>query len=168
MGRFDAPEFIIYNAEPGMIEWWLNNFAFRVRDAVQKFSGNTVIEGLLDDYDIFLLHVDDSSEHLTLANRFYRVPGQRPVHALQICQPGLNRLWPWRRVATFRNRFWGRRRRIWRLFHACASTIMTLSRTRYTTQAVARSKSQLRRKRRALRKAYTGHGPSGLGPIARH
>ena len=52
------------------------------------------MDGLLTGFPRYLMQVDDSSEHLTVANRSYRVPGREPVPALQVVQAGLNGLWP--------------------------------------------------------------------------
>lgn len=89
------PEFIVFNVQPKMVQYFLNNFAFRVRDGIQSFTGGTLIDGLVDNFSFYLTPVGDSSEHLTVSNRFYRVPGREPIAALQIVQPGLNGLWPW-------------------------------------------------------------------------
>jgi hypothetical protein len=91
----EHPELIIFNVQPQMVESLLNNFAFRVRDGVQTFTAGTLVDGLIDNYSFYLMPVKDSSEHLTVSNRFYRIPGRAPIDALQVVQPGLNRLWPW-------------------------------------------------------------------------
>lgn len=91
----DHPEVIIFNVQANMASWFLNNIAFRVRDEVQTFSAGTLIDGLVPEFSFYLMPVADSTKHLTVANRFYRVPGRPPIDALQLVQPGLNGLWPW-------------------------------------------------------------------------
>ena len=76
MGSLDAPEFIIFNAKPEMIQWFLNNLAFRVRDGVQRFEPGTVVEGLLQGFDVYLMEVEDSSREAHPGQPV--LPGPRP------------------------------------------------------------------------------------------
>lgn len=95
MAGKNKPEFIVFNVTDELAQAVLNNLAFRVRDGVQEFEADTVVDGLLSEFPLYLMQVDDSNEHLTVSNRFYRVPGRDPIRALQVVQPGLNGLWPW-------------------------------------------------------------------------
>lgn len=95
MAGKNKPEFIIFNVTDQVAMAALNNLAFRVRDRVQDFEPDTLVNGLLTGFPLYLMQVDDSSDHLTVSNRFYRVPGRNPIRALQVVQPGLNGLWPW-------------------------------------------------------------------------
>jgi hypothetical protein len=95
MAGNNNPEFIVFNVTQEMAAWLLNNLALRVRDGVQDFEPDTLVDGLLTGFSLYLMPVEDSSEHLTLSNRFYRVPGRNPVRAVQVVQPGVNGLWPW-------------------------------------------------------------------------
>ena len=90
------PEFILFGASPDDASYILNNFAFRASDGAQSFEPGQSVLGLGDyDYPVYLAAVLDSSEHLTVANRMYRTPGQPPVAALQICVPDDEYQWPW-------------------------------------------------------------------------
>ena len=95
MGGRSEPEFIIFNANGDLASLILHNLAGRVIDGVQRFAAGTLVDGLLNGFSLYLMQVDDSNEHLTVANRFYRMPGRPPLAALQVVQPGLNGVWPW-------------------------------------------------------------------------
>ena len=99
----DHPELIVFGAGPNDSQWILNNFAFRVRDGVQRFDVPQVIEDFNDGYAAQLIEVPDSSKHLTLANRMYRKGGAPPIRALQVVFPDKDHLWPWEEGSGFAN-----------------------------------------------------------------
>jgi hypothetical protein len=47
------------------------------------------------NYDLQLIPVQDSSQHLTVANALYRNPGKQPIAALQVVFPDRAGRFPW-------------------------------------------------------------------------
>lgn len=106
MRAFDAPEMVVFSVTQQVAKWTLNNFAFRVRDGVQRFEAGQLVDGVLTDFPVYLLDVTDSSDHLTLSNQMYRTAGGSPVPALQVVVPDLSGRWPWEEGFDGTERFW--------------------------------------------------------------
>lgn len=93
--RYDHPELILFRGRPQVAGYVLNRLAFRIRDGAQRFEQPVVIRNFSDERAARLHPVEDSSHHLTVANRMYRAAGRAPVPALQILIQGTDLDWPW-------------------------------------------------------------------------
>lgn len=101
LNAFDHPELIVFGPGQHDAAYILNNFAFRVRDEVQRFDDPQVIQDFGTGYPAALLPVENSSRHLTVSNQMYRGAGKPPVAALQVYFPDADHRWPWIDGSTY-------------------------------------------------------------------
>ncbi|GAB3598988.1 DUF4262 domain-containing protein [Angustibacter peucedani] len=89
------PELVVFGLPYSVSVHVLNDLANRLVNGSQEVPppGSAVSELLADGYDPVVVEVDDSSEHLLLANRLYGVDG--PVAALQLVVPDPAYRFPW-------------------------------------------------------------------------
>jgi hypothetical protein len=91
------PEFIVFGLRPDIAQQLLNELAGRQVDGGETFTPGQLLDDLFqpkpdgEKIPARLLLVMDSTEHLTMANRF----GPMPVTALQLCYPDADGYWPW-------------------------------------------------------------------------
>jgi hypothetical protein len=94
LSAVDHPEFIVFSLPPEIAQTILNDLGFRIlRGEVTVAAGDTIHQ-LVRNYPVRLVEVTDTTEHLTMANRFYSGPGL-PVRALQVVFPDDAGRWPW-------------------------------------------------------------------------
>lgn len=72
----------------------LNDLAAQIRAGKVFWPYLEYLE-VVADYPVIFIPVDDSSEHLTLANAFYGRPGAGPIPALQMVFPDMAGRFPW-------------------------------------------------------------------------
>lgn len=99
--RLGHPELITFGMSGQDSAWVLNNLAFRVRDGVQRFDTPQCIFEFSNGFSAQLIAVEDSSEHLTLANRMFRPAEDSPISALQVVFPDSQHRWPWEPESSF-------------------------------------------------------------------
>jgi Domain of unknown function (DUF4262) len=104
LAEIEEPELIIFGLPPNIAQDILNDLALPIvrgqaERSLSPGPGGYDIVALdnhaFGDVPAWLIEVKDSSEHLTVANAMFAVPGQGPIHALQIVYPDKNGLWPW-------------------------------------------------------------------------
>lgn len=90
------PEFICFGVDPQVAQPMLNDIGLEhVIRRGERFQAGDLISGLVQDFDVFLVQVTDSREHLTMSNSFYGDPDGPPLPALQIVFPDEKGLFPW-------------------------------------------------------------------------
>ena len=92
MAGVDHPELILFGLPIEIAGALLNDIAARVRDGA-RFASGQVVNDLVRDYPVVLIGVEDTTEHLTVANSLYG--NVHPITALQIVFPDVDGLWPW-------------------------------------------------------------------------
>ena len=88
------PELIIFGLPHNVAGVLLNEMGDQIRKTGRRYVAGELLPDLLDgDYVARLIKVDDTTEHLTLANRIY---GHGTViEALQVVWPDKERRYPW-------------------------------------------------------------------------
>lgn len=92
LSTYDAPEFIVFGVAMEVGHAVLNGMGAKVRDGA-RFQAGDLLDDVLDGYNVRLVEVHDTTEHLTVANRVYGLPD--PVRALQIVLPDKAGRFPW-------------------------------------------------------------------------
>ncbi|MGV8847815.1 DUF4262 domain-containing protein [Tessaracoccus sp.] len=88
-----APELIIVGLPPEVAQGILNDIAATVRDGKRWRAGDRSKDFVVGGLELAFIDVDDTSEHLGVANRTY--PQAAPVPALQVVWPDTHGRFPW-------------------------------------------------------------------------
>ena len=96
----DHPELVIFGLSPEISQGVLNQMAIPVVKKNVRWQPGPNDQIFGGGVTALLVEVTDSSEHLTVANAMFAVPGQGPLPALQIIYPDKMGRWPWEDGST--------------------------------------------------------------------